>query len=69
MLWLVVRGASYQIIGCNIHQENGKYQLWVLRQNGKSLKIVENENEEEVKTVKEAIDYAIKHREPTLELV
>lgn len=69
MLWIVIKEASHQIISCNVHQENGKHQLWVERPNGKSLKIAESVNLKEVELVKEAIDYAIKHREPTLELI
>ena len=68
MLWIVVKGASYQIISCNTHKDGDKYQLWVERLNGKSLKIVESTDKNEVELVKEAIDYAIKHREPVLEL-
>lgn len=68
MLWIVVKGASHQIISCNIHKDGDKYQLWVERPNGKSLKIVESTDKNEVELVKEAIDYAIKHREPVLEL-
>ncbi len=68
MLWIIIKGASYQIIGCNVHHEGDNYQLWVERTNGKNLKIVESTNEEEVSVVKDAIDYAIQHGEPTLEL-
>ena len=69
MLWIVMKGTSHQIISCNTHKEGDKYQLWVERPNGKSLKIVESTNQEDVEIVKEAIDYAIKHREPVLELM
>ena len=68
MLWLVIKGASHQIISCNVHQENGKFQLWVERPNGKNMKIVEDTNEAEVLLVKEAIDYAIENNESTLRL-
>ena len=68
MLWIVVKEASHQIISCNTHKDGDKYQLWVERPNGKSLKIVESTDKSEVELVKEAIDYAIKNREPVLEL-
>lgn len=68
MLWLVIEGASYQIISCNLHQEGNKHQLWVERARGKSVKIKESDDFEEVKEIKDAIDFAIKNGTPTLEL-
>lgn len=68
MLWLIVKGASHQIISCNVHKENDKFQLWVERPNGKSLKIAEHQDEKEIELIKEAIDFAIKNRDPVLEL-
>lgn len=68
MLWLIKEGASHQVVGCNIHEENGKHQLWVERSNGKSVKIAESKNREDVKEVKGAIDFAIKKGDPVLEL-
>lgn len=71
MLWLIVKGASHQIISANIHSEkkpNGLHQLWVERPTGKTLKIIESRDMKEVKIVKDAIDYAIKHGDPSLEL-
>jgi hypothetical protein len=72
MLWLITQGgASHQIISCNIftnEKEGVLYQLWVERPNGKSLKIAENEDYVEVQIIKDAIDYAIEHRIPTLKL-
>lgn len=69
MLWLVKEGASHQIIGCNIHEEKGKFQLWAEKVNGKSMKLAESNNRDEVKLVKGAIDYAIKNNDPVLELL
>lgn len=69
MLWLVIKGASHQICSCNIHEKEGTYQLWVERPNGKTLKIIESTIEKEVNEVKEAIDFAIRAGQPTLELV
>jgi len=68
MLWLVIGEASHQIIGCNIHERDGLYQLWVERVNGKTLKINENTDQKEVALIKEAIDYAIENKESTLRL-
>lgn len=69
MLWLVIKGASHQIISCNIHKESGLFQLWIERPNGKTLKISESKHLADVQEVKDAIDYAIKTGQPSLELV
>lgn len=68
MLWIIKEGSSHEIVGCNIHEEKGNHQLWVERPNGRSTKIAENKNRDEVKLVKEAIDHAIKIGDPVLEL-
>ena len=68
MLWLIVEGASYQIIGCNIHEKDGVHQLWVEQANGKPRKIAENTEKSEVTIIKGAIDYAIETNETTLRL-
>lgn len=68
MLWLVLEGASYQMRECNTHYRDGKYQLWIERNNGKSLKVIESEYEQEIKEVKEAIDYAVRTGQRSLEL-
>lgn len=68
MLWLIIGDASYEIVSCNIHFKEGKYQVWVERPNGKTIKINESTNEEDIKTIKEAIDYAISKGEKTLSL-
>lgn len=68
MLWLVIKNESHQIISCNTFKEGNKYQLWVEKPSGKTKKIIESTNEEDVKLVKEAIDYAIRNGDPTLEL-
>lgn len=69
MLWLVMKGQSEQIIACNIYNEKGRHQLWVERINGKSRKIKESSNFDEVNEVKEAIDFAIREGHKSLELV
>lgn len=68
MLWVIKGDYSHQIVSCNIHEDNGVFQLWVTRTNGKNIKLEESANREEVLLIKEAIDYAIEHREPTLRL-
>lgn len=68
MLWLVKGDFSHQIISCNIHIEEGKFQLWITRPNGKSMKIEESMNKDEVQLIKDAIDYAIETKEPALRL-
>lgn len=68
MLWLVNKGSSHQIVSCNIHKDKGNYQLWVERPNGKTLKVKESRDAEDVQIIKEAIDFAIRSGHPTLEL-
>lgn len=69
MIWLVKDETSHQIISCNIYKPtDGQYELWVTRPNSKSLKIHESTNKEEVMEIKEAIDFAIEHKEPVLRL-
>lgn len=68
MLWLIMDDVSHQIISCNTHEEEGIYQVWITRPNGKSVKVKESLNKEEIEIIKEAIDYAIEKREPVLRL-
>lgn len=68
MLWVNLGKESHQIISCNTFKEDGKYQLWIERPTGKTKKIFESTNEAEVQEIKDAIDYAIKKGEPSLEL-
>lgn len=68
MLWIVNEEASHQIISCNTHEEAGRFQLWVTRPNGKSLKLKESDNKDEILEIKQAIDFALEHKEPTLKL-
>ena len=67
-LWLITKKASYQIIACNVHEKDGKHQLWVERANGKTLLIEENEDAREIQLIKEAIEYALETNETTLRL-
>lgn len=69
MLWVVIDKGSYQIISCNIFKRDGKIQLWAERPNGKSIKLMESEDKNEVELAKEAIDHCIKVGTPSLELV
>ena len=68
MLWIISNGQSCAITGCNIHSKNGVHQVWVERTGGKTLKIAESVDIEDVKVVKEAIDYAVKMGEKVLEI-
>ena len=67
-MWIIKDDLSMEIISCNIHKEKETYELWVTRSNGKNFKLFEDENQEEVKIYKEAIDYAIEHGESALRL-
>lgn len=74
MLWLIIKNASHQIMSCNIHEnkdenKNTSFQLWVTRPNGKNLKIKEDKDISIIKEIKEAIDYAVEHKETALRLV
>lgn len=68
MLWIVLKSASYQITSANMIKKDGNHELWVERVNGKGLKILSSDKVAEVLEIKDAIDYAIKTRESTLEL-
>jgi len=68
MLWVIVGDASYEIVSCNVHEKDGIFSIWIERPNGKTLKLKESEKEEDVKIIKEAIDYAISKGEKTLVL-
>jgi hypothetical protein len=70
MLWLVIKGASHQITGCNLfwNGKNEKWEVWIEKPNGKTLKIKESADEKEANEIKEAIDYAISKGVPSLEL-
>lgn len=68
MLWLVNKGSSHQIVSCNIHKEKDRYQLWVERISGKTLKIAESKNPDDVMVIKGAIDFAIREGHKTLEM-
>ncbi len=69
MLWLVMKDDSHEIIACNICERDEKFELWVTRPTGKSLKITESENKDDISVVKEAIDYAIENKEHALRLL
>jgi len=69
MIWLVIDNEkSDTIVSCNTHEENGKYQLWVTKINGKTQKIRESENKADIQIIKEAIDYAIEKKETAIRL-
>lgn len=64
MIWIIKGNESHEIISCNTAIDDKKSELWVTRPNGKNLKIFEGSSDD-VKELKEAIDYAIKHNEKT----
>lgn len=64
MIWIIKGNESHEIISCNTAIDDKRSELWVTRPNGKSLKIFEGSSDD-VKELKEAIDYAIKHNERT----
>ena len=69
MLWLITKGTSNQIISCNIHTtKDGTHQLWAERPNGKTMRLIESVDYDEVELVKGAIDHAISIGDPSLEL-
>lgn len=68
MIWLIDGKASYQIQSCNIHEENGKSQLWVTRANGKSIKVRESSEHDEIAELKSAIDFAVNHGATTFDI-
>jgi len=73
MLWLIIKNASHQIMSCNIHETEDKnkeplFQLWITRPNGKNLKIKESYKRNVIEEIKNAIDFAIEHKETALRL-
>lgn len=70
-LWLV-RGKDFSdtIIGCNyfFDEKTQKHQLWVTKPNNKTLLIAESDEKSIVEEIKEAIDFAIEHKDPVLRL-
>lgn len=70
MLWLIMKKQSYQIIGCNIHfnEKTNNYELWVIRPEHKSIKIMESEDEARIREYKEAIDHAVTVNDKSLVL-
>jgi len=61
MFWLIIGDVSHQIMSCNIHNNNDKFELWVTRPNDKNLKIAESNDEADIREIKDAIDFAIEH--------
>lgn len=70
MLWLINTNASYYVNGCNVCSgKNGKWQLWIERPSGANLMIQENDDKNEIKVIKDAIDFAIENNHRALRLV
>lgn len=61
MFWLIIDDVSHQIMSCNIHNNNDKFELWVTRPNDKNLKIAESNDWADIREIKDAIDFAIEH--------
>lgn len=62
MIWIVdeEKGESYNVCGTNIHvTKTGMFQLWGTKSPDKTILIMQNETQEEVKMLKDAIDYAV----------
>lgn len=68
MFWLIIDDVSHQIMSCNIHKANDKFELWVTRPNDKSLKIAESTDKADIREIKDAIDYAIENGIPALRI-
>lgn len=58
MIWINNGDASYLAISCNTSKKGDKHSLWIERMNGSSIKVAEG-TEQEVKEIKEAIDYSV----------
>lgn len=68
MFWLILDDVSHQIVSCNIHYNNDKFELWVTRPNDKNLKIAESSDAEDIREIKEAIDFAIENNVKALRI-
>lgn len=68
MLWLIDGFASYEICGCNTFKRESMSELWIEKPNGKTQCIFKSIDASEVNEIKEAIDYAIEHKETVLRL-
>jgi hypothetical protein len=68
MLWLITGESSHEIISCNTIFRDGKHQIWVERPNGKTMKVGESSEQQEVHDIKDAIDYAIENGHKVLNL-
>jgi hypothetical protein len=60
MIAIKVDNATHEAISYNTHIEDGTYQLWIARPNGKNLKIAEG-TQAEMEELKSALDYAVEH--------
>ncbi|TCX53806.1 hypothetical protein [Dehalobacter sp. 14DCB1] len=64
-IWLVIDPTkSESIISCNTFINGDKHELWVTKPTGKTMKVLENTDHEEIQRYKDAIDYAISKRDP-----
>ena len=67
MIWVIdnPKDESYQIIGTNIFNNEGTFQLWGTKPSAKTVMIISSEVEEDMLDYKKAIDFAIKTGEKT----
>ena len=68
-LWVKLKEQTHQITSYNVHEEAGKYQLWVTKANGRTLKVKESASKQEIVEYKEMIDFAVANSEPLVELM
>lgn len=68
MIWLILNDISMQVAGCNEHTKGNTHQLWVERQNGKSMLIYESKDKAEITERREAIDFAVAEGYKTINL-
>lgn len=70
MLWIIKGEQSHAIISCNTHHNKNDetYQIWITRPNGKNLMLDESKDFNRIVEIKEAIDFAVEHKETALRL-
>lgn len=70
MLWVNLGDRSYQIIACNVakDKQSGLWQVWIERANGMNIKVGESSSRDEVREIKDMIDYAVERGETVVRL-
>ena len=64
----VDKDTTYAVIAYNIHEKDGKHEMWIRKADGKALLIDRRDTEEEVRIYKNAFDYAIEKGERLVKL-